>query len=52
MEEITYLVAVAQYFCCNTELAKKIVKSSEMNNTKKELDQIVSMLLRSDKHEN
>lgn len=36
-----YLITVADYYKCNKELAAKIIKSAELNGSKRELDKIV-----------
>ena len=41
MENSSYIRVIEQYFMCSKELAKKIIRSSEINNTKRELDKIV-----------
>ena len=43
MEEKTYVKLVAKYYECNACLASKIIKSAELNGSKRELDRIVQM---------
>lgn len=41
MDENAYVKIISQHYMCSIDLAKKIIKSAEMNNTKRELDRIV-----------
>lgn len=41
MEENTYVKIISKHYMCSIDLAKKIIKSAELNNTKRELDRIV-----------
>ena len=43
MESNEYLLCVASYYMCNIELAKKLVKSAELNGNKKEIYRIVQL---------
>lgn len=40
MESKEYLRAISQHFLCSMQLAEILVKSAEVNGTKKELDRI------------
>lgn len=41
MEDIAYIKIISNHYMCSIDLAKKIIKSAELNNTKRELDRIV-----------
>lgn len=43
MDSNTYLRCVACHFMCDIKLAEKLVKSAELNGTKRELDRIVQL---------
>ena len=43
MDENTYLRCVACHFMCDMKLAEKLVKSAELNGTKKEMDRIAQL---------
>ena len=43
MDENTYLHYVACDFMCDMKLAEKLVKSAELNGTKREMDRIVQL---------
>lgn len=42
MDDYIYTQMVSKHFMCEVSLAKKLIKSAEINNTKKELDKIVN----------
>lgn len=41
MDESTYIFYVSCHFMCDKKLAEKLVRSAEINGTKRELDKIV-----------
>lgn len=43
MDENTYILCVSYHFMCDKKLAEKIVRSAELNGTKRELDRIVQL---------
>lgn len=43
MDSNTYLRCIACYYMCDIKLAEKLVKSAELNGTKKEMDRIARL---------
>lgn len=49
MDESIYVAAIADFYMCDTALAKKIIKSADLNGTRDSLDKIVEDYTSNDK---